>query len=371
MPDYRAIAKDSALSAGIDPEIFERQIKQESDFNPNALNPTSGATGIAQIVPRFHPNVDATDPIASLKYAANWMKMLIVANAGLHPSAYARALASYNWGPGNVSKWNGQRATLPGETRQYLDVILGEGWEQAGTAFQTEPAAAGGMSRAAGETHRVTGVGSIGLKVRQAPGLSGLQIGSLQEGDLVQLGVGVRQQDGFVWCQLISPIAGWAAAIYLNPMGPITQPAPRRVGVHYVFPVQGYTGLVNLHWGVFEGGSDIFAAQGTPVVAMCNGLVDGAGFGSVSGNYVSMIGDDGLDYWYAHGDASASVSKGQHVAAGDFLMPLGDSGNAKGKGMHLHIGIGHGISEGADATGGCGKNFNAVDLLRRVLQGQA
>jgi hypothetical protein len=44
--------------------------------------------------------------------------------------SWARALAAFNWGPANVANWDGQRATLPEETRHYLDVILGDGWPE-------------------------------------------------------------------------------------------------------------------------------------------------------------------------------------------------------------------------------------------------
>lgn len=76
MTDYRAYARMAADRAGTDPELFVRQIQQESGFNPDAFNAGSGATGIAQIVPRWHPDVDPRDPIASLDYAARWMAAL-------------------------------------------------------------------------------------------------------------------------------------------------------------------------------------------------------------------------------------------------------------------------------------------------------
>jgi hypothetical protein len=110
--------------------MFERQIQQESGFNPAAFNAGSGATGIAQIIPRFHPDVDPHDPLASLDYASRWIAQLRDQFGG----SYARAFAAYNWGPGNVQGWDGRRATLPAETQHYLDVILGPSWDQAGPA---------------------------------------------------------------------------------------------------------------------------------------------------------------------------------------------------------------------------------------------
>jgi hypothetical protein len=125
MPNLRAYAREAAIRAGCDPDVFVRQIQQESGFDPEAFNAGSGATGIAQIVRRWHRDVDPTDPIASLDYAATWMVKLHA-----QYGTYQRALAAYNWGPGNLSGWDGQRATLPDETCHYLDVILGEGWPE-------------------------------------------------------------------------------------------------------------------------------------------------------------------------------------------------------------------------------------------------
>lgn len=113
----RQRAREFALAAGINPDIFEAQINQESGFNPNAYNP-SGATGIAQIVPKWHPGVDANDPIASLEYAANLMASHL-ANYG---GDYSKALAAYNAGPGAVA--SGAAFTYP-ETQNYISSILG------------------------------------------------------------------------------------------------------------------------------------------------------------------------------------------------------------------------------------------------------
>lgn len=136
MPDYRDYALGAAGRNRVPGELFERQIAQESGFNPNAYNAGSGATGIAQIVQRWHPDVDPTDPLASLDYAARLM-------AGYYrqTGSWRKALAAYNWGVGNVlgytkadgtivPPWDGRRETLPAETRHYLDVILGEGWPE-------------------------------------------------------------------------------------------------------------------------------------------------------------------------------------------------------------------------------------------------
>lgn len=90
--DYREEARKAAAKHGVPPELFLAQIQQESGFNPNARSP-AGAIGIAQIVPRWHPKANPTDPIAALDYAAghmsrlykqygNWKDPLAVYNSG-------------------------------------------------------------------------------------------------------------------------------------------------------------------------------------------------------------------------------------------------------------------------------------------------
>lgn len=132
--DYRATAREAAARHGVPGAMFERQINQESGFNPRAYNSASGAAGIAQIIARFHPGVDPFDPIASLEYAAKWL-----AELRQQHGSWRRALAAYNWGPGNVSTWDGRDASLPAETRRYLDAILGPGWPEPDAATPGGP----------------------------------------------------------------------------------------------------------------------------------------------------------------------------------------------------------------------------------------
>lgn len=145
--ELRAYARQAAKRAGIDHETFVRQIDQESGFNPDAYN-LSGASGIAQIIERWHPAMagKTRDPYASLDYAADLMAHYLE-----QFGSYRKALAAYNWGSGNVGgytkpggvvvpPWDGRPETTNAETRHYLDVILGVGW--------TEPAATTDVSRA-------------------------------------------------------------------------------------------------------------------------------------------------------------------------------------------------------------------------------
>lgn len=138
----------------------------------------------------------------------------------------------------------------------------------------------------------------------------------------------------------------------------------------YTFPIVRYQGPVTNHWGTSErGGSDLFAPRGAPVVAMCDSVIASASYDTLGGYNVLAKGlHDGLTFYYAHLDGLA-VRTGQRVAQGDELGPLGDTGNAKNAGPHLHIGIGWGIINGSGPSGGCGRDFDAVGLLQRALGG--
>ena len=125
---YVALAEQDAANAGIDPQMFVRQINQESGFNPNAKSP-AGAEGIAQFEPKTAAGlgVNPWDPVAALKAAANLMASYIQSYGGDE----AMALAAYNGGTGTVTtaldrcgvaSW---QQCLPAETQNYIHVILG------------------------------------------------------------------------------------------------------------------------------------------------------------------------------------------------------------------------------------------------------
>ena len=125
---YVAIARQDAINAGISPDYFVRQINQESGFNPNALSP-AGAEGIAQFEPGTAAGLglNPLDPVAALNAAAH----LMASYNHTYGGNYAMALAAYNGGSGTVqyainacgqANWMN---CLPGETRNYILVIMG------------------------------------------------------------------------------------------------------------------------------------------------------------------------------------------------------------------------------------------------------
>lgn len=123
---YWNIAWNAALKAGIDPNLFTRQINQESGFNPNAVSP-AGAEGIAQFMPATAAamGVNPWDPTSALNGAARLMAQL-----NKQFGNYAMALAAYNAGPGAVQSainqgGNNWYSYLPTETRNYVAIIMG------------------------------------------------------------------------------------------------------------------------------------------------------------------------------------------------------------------------------------------------------
>jgi hypothetical protein len=115
MADLRTLARRKAQKYGLDPNVFERQIRQESGFNPNARSP-AGAIGVAQIMPATAKGwgVNPRDPNAALDAAAKNMARYVQ-----QFGSYKNALVAYNAGPGRVGK------SLPAETQNYIKTILG------------------------------------------------------------------------------------------------------------------------------------------------------------------------------------------------------------------------------------------------------
>ena len=87
---------------------------------------SAGAMGIAQIVPKWHPDVDPLNPTQSIYYAAQYLK-----NLQKQFGEWRKALAAYNWGPGNLSKaiikyGDDWLDYAPTETRNYVTQIWGD-----------------------------------------------------------------------------------------------------------------------------------------------------------------------------------------------------------------------------------------------------
>jgi soluble lytic murein transglycosylase-like protein len=116
--DYVKIIEIAARENGIDPEILGALIERESQFDPNAQS-AAGASGIAQLIPKWHPGVDVTDPVASIRAAAGYLKANLKRFGDM-----PRALAAYNHGPTAVRSYGADwKSKVPRETRDYVAAL--------------------------------------------------------------------------------------------------------------------------------------------------------------------------------------------------------------------------------------------------------
>lgn len=115
-----AYAREAARRYGVDPDIYVRQINQESRWNPKAKS-SAGALGIAQFMPDTAKDygIDPLDPIQSLDAGARYMASSLKTFKGSYPLA----LASYNAGVGAVKKHGGVPPYK--ETQHYVRTIMG------------------------------------------------------------------------------------------------------------------------------------------------------------------------------------------------------------------------------------------------------
>ncbi len=113
------------------------------------------------------------------------------------------------------------------------------------------------------------------------------------------------------------------------------------------FPVQGKTSKqIDSYFGADRDGGrrkhegvDIFAAKGTPAIASASGTITGVGTNRLGGN-VAFVTDTerNVRIYYAHLDRW-NVTNGQRVSVGDTVGFVGNTGNARTTGPHLHYGI--------------------------------
>ncbi len=95
-------------------------------------------------------------------------------------------------------------------------------------------------------------------------------------------------------------------------------------------PVTGEFGVHN--------GTDIAAAEGTPIAAAFNGRVEETGYNSVRGNYILLSHGGSTKTLYMH-CSEIAAEKGAVVRSGEIIARVGNTGLSTGPHLHFSISV--------------------------------
>lgn len=122
----------------------------------------------------------------------------------------------------------------------------------------------------------------------------------------------------------------------------------------FVFPVYGKHSFSD-DWGAprqdtgIHQGNDIFAATGTPAVAVCDGTLHRVGTRPVPGNRLWVKCNTGDAFFYGHLSAFASdAHSGARVGAGQVVGFVGSTGDAEQTPPHVHFEVHPGDAKAVD-----------------------
>lgn len=144
---------DAASRYGIPSNLALEVAIKESGLNQNAIS-SAGAVGVMQLMPSTAADlgVDPTDAQQNINGGVQYLAQLLSEFAG----DQAKALAAYNWGPGNVQNavaQNGDNwlAAAPSSVQNYVKSILSATGQNYSVGI-TPASVAGGISGAGSGT---------------------------------------------------------------------------------------------------------------------------------------------------------------------------------------------------------------------------
>jgi hypothetical protein len=142
------LLESAARANGLPVEFFARLIWRESRFRATAIGPSTRsrkhALGIAQFMPATAAErnlLDPFNPVEALPKAAEFLKELRgqFGNLGL-------AAAAYNAGPGRVRAWMAGTASMPAQTRAYVEAVTGNSVDKWAAGRDVEAKTESGVS---------------------------------------------------------------------------------------------------------------------------------------------------------------------------------------------------------------------------------
>jgi soluble lytic murein transglycosylase-like protein len=119
--DFNQIIESTSKKYNINSSIIKAVIKAESNFDPSVVS-SAGAMGLMQLMPDTALSlgvVEPFDPMENIEGGVKYLKDMLNKFGG----NLELALAAYNAGPGNVTKYGG----IPPfqETQNYVAKIMG------------------------------------------------------------------------------------------------------------------------------------------------------------------------------------------------------------------------------------------------------